>query len=140
MTPRFATLLVAGLALLPTACRDDKGHKPTFAVAGKVTLDGKPAEHATVVFHPVGVSGPEAVKPRGTVKTDGTFALTTYDGDDGAPAGAYLVTVELWLAGVRSDDPPSNRLNVKFARPETSGLTATVLAGPTALETIALKR
>ena len=140
MTPRFATLLVAGFALMPLGCRGNQSRKPTFAVTGKVTVDGRPAEHATVVLHPVGGSGPEAVKPRGTVKTDGSFTLTTYDGDDGAPAGDYRVTVELWLAGVRSDDPPSNRLNVKFARTETSGLTATVLAGPTALETIALKR
>ncbi len=140
MTPRFATWIVAGFALMPLGCRDDTGRKPTFAVTGKVLIDSKPAEHATVVFHPVGVSGPEVVKPRGTVKTDGTFTLTTYDGNDGAPTGDYLVTVELWLAGVRPDEPPSNRLNVKFARPETSGLTATVLAGPTTLETIALKR
>ena len=140
MTPRFATFLAAGLALLPLACRGENSHKPTFAVTGKVTIDGKPAEHATVVLHPVGGGGPEVVKPRGKVTTNGTFTLTTYDGNDGAPAGDYLVTVELWLAGVRADDPPSNRLPAKFAKPEASGLTATVLAGPTTLEPIALKR
>ena len=140
MTPRFATLLVAGFALMPMACRDDNARKTTFAVTGKVTLDGKPAEHATVVLHPVGESGPDVVKPRGTVKTDGTFTLTTYAGDDGAPAGDYRVTVELWLAGPRADEPPSNRLSVKLAKPETSQLTAKVAAAPTNLETIALKR
>jgi len=140
MTPRFATLLVAGFTLMPMACREDKARKATFAVTGKVTLDGKPAEFASVVFHPVASSGPEAVKPHAKVRADGTFALTTYDGGDGAPAGDYRVTVELWLAGQRSDEPPSNRLNAKFASPETSQLTATVNAGPTTLETIALKR
>ena len=140
MTPRFATLLVAGFALMPMACHDDNARKPTFAVTGRVTLDGRPAEHATVVLHPIGVSGPEVVKPRGTVKTDGSFTLTTYAGDDGAPAGDYRVTVELWLAGPRADEPPANRLNVKLAKPETSQLTAKVAAAPTTLETIALRR
>ena len=140
MPPRFATLLVAGLALMPLACRGDKARLPTFAVTGKVTIDGKPAEHATVVFHPAGASVPDAVKPRGKVGADGSFTLTTYDGNDGAPAGSYRVTVQLWLAGARSDDPPSNRLSPKLASPETSPLTATVLAAPTTLEPFALKR
>ena len=140
MSPRFATLFVAGLALMPLACRGDATHPPTFTVTGKVTIDGKPAEKATVVFHPVGKSGADAVKSRGQVGADGTFTLTTYSGNDGAPAGDYVVTVQLWAAGVRSDESPSNRLNPKFATPETSGLSATVLAGPTTLETIALRR
>ena len=140
MSPRFATLFVAGLALIPLACRGDVSHLPTFAVTGKVTIDGKPAEKATVVFHPVGKSGADAIKSRGQVGPDGTFTLTTYSGNDGAPAGEYLVTVQLWAAGVRSDEAPSNRLNPKFATPETSGLTATVVAGPTTLEPFALKR
>jgi len=140
MSPRFAALLVAGLALSPMACREDAGRKPTFAVTGTVTIDGKPAKDATVVLHPVGVTGPDAVKPHGKVAADGTFKLTTYAGDDGAPAGTYRVTVEWWLAGARADDPPSNRLNAKFAKPETSQLTATVSAAPTTLEPFALKR
>ncbi len=140
MTPRFALLLAAGFVLMPLGCRDDKGRKLTFPVTGRVTLDAKPAEHAMVVFHPLAGTGLDAVKPRGTVKPDGTFTLTTYDGDDGAPAGEYTVTVELWLAGNRDGDSPSNRLNVKFARPETSGLTATVLPGPTTLDPISLRR
>lgn len=140
MSPRFATLLVVGLAMMPLACRGDKARLPTFTVTGKVTIDGKPAEHATVVFHPAGSSGPDAVKPRGKVGADGTFSLTTYDGNDGAPAGSYRVTVELWLAGARSDDPPTNRLSQKLASPETSHLTATVLTAPTTLQPFALKR
>ena len=140
MTPRFATLFVAGLALMPLACRDEIARKPTFAVTGKVTLDGKPAATASVVFHPVGASGPADVKPHGTVNADGTYTLSTYGGNDGAPAGDYLVTVQLWLAGQRSDESPSNRLDAKYATPETTPLKATVAAGPTTLEPFALKR
>ncbi len=140
MSPRFASLLLVGLTLIPLGCRGDASRPPTFAVTGKVTIDGKPADKATVVFHPVGKSGVDAPKSRGQVGADGTFTLTTFGDNDGAPAGDYQVTVELWLAGARSDDPPSNRLSPKLARPETTPLTATVLAGPTTLEPFALKR
>ena len=138
---RFRRPLLSLFALavvgLP-ACQPTAGRKPTFPVAGKVLINGKPAEHATVVLHPVG-GGSDDVKARGKVAADGSFKLTTYDADDGAPAGDYRVTVELYLAG-RPDEGPSNRLPAKFSKPETSGLTATVASGPTELKPIELKR
>jgi hypothetical protein len=141
---RRRIILLAAVALLAvsaTSCGKADGRTPTFPVAGKVLLpDGKPAEHATVVFHPVRAVGDGVVKPRGKVGPDGTFRLTTYDGDDGAPAGEYRVTVELWLANTRTDAPPTSRLPPKYANPETSGLTATIDGGPTEIKTIALKR
>jgi hypothetical protein len=79
------------------------------------------------------------VKPRGKVGADGKFALTTYDGNDGAPAGEYKVTVELWLSSGRDDAAPTNRLPIRYANPDTSGLTATVNAGATELQPFALK-
>lgn len=111
-----------------------------YPVTGKITgSDGKPLERATVVFHPVGTVGPNAVKPRGTVGADGTFTLTSHTSGDGAPAGEYRVTVELWSAG-KGDDPPTNRLPAKFANPDSSGLTATVGDGPTELKPFVLPR
>lgn len=109
-------------------------------VTGKITSsDGKPLERATVVFHPVGTTDPNAVKPRGTVGADGTFALTSYTSGDGAPSGEYRVTVELWSAN-KGDDPPTNRLPPKFANPEKSGLTATIGDGPIELKPFVLSR
>jgi hypothetical protein len=140
MHTRRLFLTGLGVAALGLAsCTRGDGRKATVPVAGKVLVNGKPAEHATVVFHPVGGAGPDAVRPRGKVGPDGAFALTTYDGGDGAPAGEYRVTVELWLAG-RPDEGPSNRLPAKYADPATSGLTATVGAGPTDLKPFELKR
>lgn len=108
-------------------------------VQGKVTTaDGKPLEHATVILHPV--AGGDAPKPRGKTGANGSFALTTATTGDGAPPGEYRVTVELWLAGARADDPPSNKLPSKYAKPETSGITATVTAGQTELQPIVVKR
>ena len=75
----FTPLALAALTF--ASCSQDSNRKPTFPVTGKVVLpDGKPAEHATVVLHPVEETGPDVVKPRGKVAADGTFTLTTYDG------------------------------------------------------------
>ncbi len=135
----FLLLLLAVVGLGLTSCSKSDDRVPTVAASGKVLLpDGKPAEHALVVFHPLGNSV-SATKPRGKVGADGSYKLTTYDTDDGAPAGEYRVTVELLLAG-RGDAPPSNRLNAKYSKPETSDLIATVGTGPTELKLIELKR
>jgi hypothetical protein len=128
------------LAVGLSSCGKSGDRKPTFAVSGQVLFGGKPAEHATVVFHPVGESGPIVVKPRGKVAADGSFTLTTYDGHDGAPAGEYQVTVELWLSTGRGDDGPISRLPAKYAKPESSGLSARVDAGPTILKPFVLTR
>jgi hypothetical protein len=135
---RTLTILVASLAFGLTSCGKSDAHRPTFPVSGQILLpDGKPAEYALVIFHPVGpADGP---KPRGKVLANGTYQLTTFATDDGAPAGEYQVTVELWLPG-RPDEGPSNRLNAKYAKPESSGLTATVGTGPAEIKTISLKR
>lgn len=121
-----------------TACEPREKRIPTVPVTGSVAFaDQKPAANATVVFHPTDPA--VDIRPRGTVATDGTFKLTSYDGHDGAPAGKYRVTVELWTTA-RQDDGPSNRLPAKFAKPETSGLEATIGPEATKLDPIVLKR
>lgn len=130
---RLLLASVATSAGILSSCQRNETREPTYAVSGQV-LDGKkPVANATVIFHPTSGTGPQVIKPRGTTRADGTFALTTYDGHDGAPAGEYRVTVEQWLAG-RPDEGPISRLAARFANPATSGLTATVTAGPTELK------
>jgi predicted small lipoprotein YifL len=121
------------LAALAAGAGCGKSGPTLYPVTGKVIgADGKPLEHATVVFHPVGAANADALRPRGKVGADGTFTLTSHTTGDGAPAGDYRVTVELWLAG-KGDEPPANRLPVRYAKPDLSGLKATVNAGPTEL-------
>ena len=123
-----------------TGCsKSGEGRQPTFAVTGKVLDGSKPVANATVVFHPVGDAGP---KPHGKTDANGEFKLTTYDGDDGddgAPAGKYKVTVELW-ATVTADGGPVNKIPAKYARPDSSGFAAVVAAGPTDLQAFTLKK
>src|SRR5437879_6143573 len=91
----LVVVLAAGglLALLPGCARD--GRKPVYPVHGRV-LDGnnKPAAGALLIFHPIEVSDLDLTKPLAHVRDDGTFALTTYNKDDGAPEGEYAVTIE----------------------------------------------
>jgi hypothetical protein len=135
-------VIAAFLSLGITACGSGETRKQTFPVTGKIVLaDGKPAQHALVVLHSTTPeAGAEPLRPRGKVSSDGSFKLTTYDGDDGAPAGKYTVSLELWLAGARAEDPPVNKLPAKYSKPETSGIEVTINEGPTEVPTIQLKR
>ncbi len=129
------------LALVPViflGCGGGEQRTPTFEVRGKLTDGSKPIANAQVVFHPVNGSA-DAPKPRGKTDANGEFKLTTYDGLDGAPAGEYRVSVELWKT-LSADAGPANQLPAKFADPAKSGLTATVAAGPTELQPLVLKK
>lgn len=142
MVRRAARLLALTFAVAGLAGCGDGGPK-LYPVTGKVLVGDVPAEYATVVFHPVG-AGPDAVKPRGTVQADGTYTLTTTTAGDGAPAGAYRVTVEWWLSGTKKagdpDAPAKNQLPARYADPAQSGLTATVGDGPTEVPVFKLSK
>ncbi len=125
--------------LLQTGCEREE-RQPVYPVVGHLQIDGKAAEHATVILHPVHDNTPAVVKPRGKVAKDGSFQLTTYEANDGAPAGEYYVTFELWLAIGRDGDAPVNRLPSKLAKPETSGHKVTIQSSPNTLEPFHLKR
>ncbi len=96
------------LALLAClACGSDK--RKLYPVRGKVLVDGKPAEGATVALYAADASQPMAQFPRGYVKADGTFTIGTYDPEDGAPAGDYKVVI-VWM-----DEDPVLLPNGRFA-------------------------
>jgi hypothetical protein len=80
-----ALCLVLPVLVLGAGC----SHK-LVKVHGKVTLDGKPVEGATVTFVPDGEGGHSA---SGQTGSDGSFTLSTYTTGDGAQAGQYKVIV-----------------------------------------------
>jgi hypothetical protein len=59
-------------------------------VSGTVKVKGQPLADAQVVFHP---KEGGAANPSGTSDAQGKYQLATFAKDDGAPAGAYTVTV-----------------------------------------------
>lgn len=125
----------------------------TVPGGGTVMLDGKPAEGATIVFHPESSEGRPA---SGTTDASGVFKLTTEISGDGALPGSYKVAVTKWdrppdnLPAVtnpgdsaqmdaiykakekRGKEPQAkNAVATKYGDPASSGLTATVSkAGP----------
>ena len=82
------------LALLQAGCSGDDGRVPVFPVTGKVSVKGEVPEGALIVFYPAQSGGESELRPSAKVKSDGTFSLTTYDANDGAPSGDYTATIQ----------------------------------------------
>ena len=112
------------------------GHVPTYKVTGKVAFaDGKPLAGSTIEFKLAGDGKNSAtqVSSRGQVQADGTYTLSTFAPDDGAPAGEHRVSLTSPLppGPINAMKPARPIINDKFLRPDTSGLKFTVTAqGP----------
>ena len=111
-------LMVIGTAA--TACNQTpEGRLPVYSVKGKVLYKGSPLVAALVVFEKDGGTAtgtnqaPNAgpVRAMGRTGADGSFELMTYQGNDGAPAGDYLVGI--------SSTPPHSETGVFAITPGT---------------------
>jgi hypothetical protein len=126
-----------GVVLPGASC---SGRKAVYEVTGKVLFQGRPAEGAVVQFHPAEPPGSPPLVPQGVVGKDGTFRLTTYRHEDGAPPGRYQVTV-LWGVPSKGGDGYDKLLVPdRYLKPATSGLTATVPAKAVELPPFELTR
>jgi hypothetical protein len=142
------TALLRCVALLPLAlwgsgCGAEGPTVPLYPATGKVMFKGQPAAGAVVTLVPVSPAGADVPASRGVAGEDGTFRLTTFARDDGAPAGEYRVTVR-WPS--KAADPEAapgpfgaDRLNGRYADPNRSGLRAAVAPGATDLAPLELK-
>ncbi|WP_246196651.1 hypothetical protein [Aquisphaera giovannonii] len=88
----MAALLAPLIAV--AGCSGNDGRVAVYPVKGKVTVGGEVPEGALVVLHPTGGAGATEHSPSGKVKQDGSFSLTTYEAEDGAPAGNYVATIQ----------------------------------------------
>jgi len=73
------------------------GKPPAIPVKGKVLFrKDTPAAGAMIVFHPVSDDYERLIggKPFAVVQQDGSFTLTTYQENDGAPEGEYGISVD----------------------------------------------
>jgi hypothetical protein len=92
------TLFVAFLFGFVPACSAPSsptaGQKPVHPVKGQLFVNDKPAAGAFVLFVPVNEpADAKDPRPGAEVGEDGSFALSTYGENDGAPAGEYVVVV-----------------------------------------------
>ena len=105
-------ILLGSLALTLAGCSASASTPPrTLPVHGKVTYKGQPLTGGKIQFEPDG-AGREA---NGTIGSDGTFTLSTYEENDGAVPGTHRVAVRGQAKGVRS-------LPVKFQSFSSSGI------------------
>ncbi len=137
---RCSAVLGAGVVSVLLASCGGSGRPPVYPVSGSLKVKGAPATGAFVVFHPRGEQDRRALKPHGRVGLDGTFRLTTFDTNDGAPEGEYAVTV-VWPAeaGPHSPDPGEtgpDRLGGRFADPVKPVRTVVVHSGDTTIDPI----
>jgi len=150
MKSRFSLCLLLTGLLIPQSCAkkiSEEGWLPTYETAGQVTVNGVPAKGAIVRFYPV---SPQAdanspVVPAGVVQEDGTFQLTSYKSNDGAPEGEYHVTLiwpdpKLLSPQLSTSEDPPDRLKNRFAKPERSTIKVRIAAGENHLEPIVLEK
>lgn len=115
-----------------------------YPVKGTVKFEGKPISGAQVFLLPVDSKVPASVRPSATSSADGTFEVGTHSAKDGAPAGDYKISV-VWYPLVQTEGGPvrgDNKLPPKYAKPESSELTATIKPedGGTTLAVFELKK
>jgi hypothetical protein len=112
-----------------------KSRKPTQPVRGTLYVDGSPAAGAIVQLWPVLGKEKARYSAQAMTEADGSFTVSSYTAFDGAPAGEYRISVT-WPRPLvdASGKPGRNVLPAKYASPETSGLTRTVVAGENVLD------
>jgi hypothetical protein len=107
---------------------------PTYPVHGRLTIDGAPAPGAMVKF-----MSAEHVRrvPTAIVREDGSFSVSFYDNEDGAPAGEYKLLVA-WMQTPPQGGLAQDRLGGRFLEPSKPVATVVVSAGQNNLEPIEL--
>ena len=116
------------LALSAASCARAPDRPLVWPVKGRVLYEGRPAAGAVVILHTTDEAA-KAIRPHGRADANGEFELTTYVAGDGAPAAAYVVTVE-WK---RAEDHPEQGLDLLppvYSDPNASRLKVTVAPGP----------
>jgi len=123
---RFMAMAAGGimLAMLLSSC---SGRPKLCPVRGKVVCKAMAMEGALVILHPTNPALQKLPSPQGVVGKDGTFQISTYRLNDGAPAGEYRVTVALEVIAQGGDRDDANVISpIKYASAETTDLTIVV--------------
>lgn len=129
---KFQVLIVAFLLGYIAGCGKppaDAPSVPIHPVSGIVTLDAKPIEGARLALISLQGQQPGDITPNGISDAEGKFQVSTYTVADGAPDGAYAITVswpEIRNAGSSEPEYGRERLPKRYQIPEQSGFVVTV--------------
>lgn len=127
----FAALVLgmAGIVLVVGVCTLSGGRSCVVHPATGIARAGQtPLVGARIRLHPRGMTLPDDATPSATVQDDGTFAFTTFEKGDGAPAGDYVATVQ-WFRVAKDGSVGGNALPPRYGSPTTSPLTVTIREG-----------
>ena len=120
-----------GLAYAVMGCSGQSS--VVYPVHGKLLADGQPVVRASIAFH--SADDAQVRCPVGVTDADGSYRLTTFAANDGAPPGEYTVTV-LWPDEnmvIDECEQPSlvarDRCGGRYADPMTSPLRAIIRPG-----------
>ena len=115
-----------------------------FPVHGQVLYEGRPIASAMVVFHPLTGVVPADARPIGYTDESGHFRLATFQPNDGAPAGKYVVTIERRVRPKELADDANlavpNLLPAKYATTAATPLKIEVTSGENQLEPMVLRK
>jgi len=85
-------VLMAAILIGVAACGSDNGLN-LAPVRGKITYKGEPLKNGTVMFEPDESKGNKGPQAMGTLKSDGTYILSSQDAGDGAVVGMHRVGI-----------------------------------------------
>ena len=124
-------MLVGIVALTLCSCSGKpEFSKARYPVKGEVFVDGEPAALLSVTLNDVkGFDEQAPAIPQAVTKQDGTFAISTFEADDGAPAGEYKATFVWGSPQGLSIDTSVDKLKGKYSDPEKSEYKVTVVEG-----------
>lgn len=152
---RFTSFALFSIALLGfVGCSAGSSNPKTYPVTGTVTKGGKPVSGAQIVFVSVEQGGQSAFA---TTDGEGKYQLMTFEPNDGAIPGTYVIKVSKYESGVaptttetrnltpeeesklynpdeKAPPPPKNELPQKYASEVTSGLKHTVPSSPSTFD------
>jgi len=143
---KFGAFVVAALLLSAFGCSAADNRLTVFPAKGKLSLSDKAIKGAWIVLHPKDgdLRSPDgkAICPHGRIRSDGTFELTSYETNDGAPAGQYAVTLEFRKVVKYSNGawgPGPNLVPKQYTKPSTSPLVVQIAKGPNELPPMIIK-
>ena len=116
------------LAVIAAGC--GSAHDGMTPVAGKVTWNGQPVTHGTVIFYPKSSTQQDSRRlATGRIQPDGSFRMSTFEFGDGVREGRYLVAIDTTEPNSTedtSDMAVRTLLPAAYAAPDTSGLAVDV--------------
>jgi tetratricopeptide (TPR) repeat protein len=143
--PLMATVIAAGLFyfFFPVSLFKTLGRPSLQPVHGQAFFQNQPIPQASVVLDPAWTKEPGFPRPHAVVKDDGSFVLSTYGQEDGAPDGEYRVMVT-WFVRTPGEDydgapSPPNNLPAKYGRFDTSGLAVRIEKGKNEIPALQLR-